>query len=359
MTGPWLVAGIPFSPHVFWFYMFYPPMLQAVLLTVIISVIAQSSGIVLGTFTALGRMSTLRAGPRFVFFAFVSAALAALVSPVLHGQFNDWWNRHVASPPGTIEDWLTAILAACAAASLIFGVWGLMRGATTPRLASFSSQSWYPLRSIAGAYIWLFRGTPLLVQLAFVYFVIPSFTNYGFTWTGALSPAWAATIALGLNEGAYMSEIVRAGITSVAGGQMEAAQSLGMTRGLAMRRIVLPQAIRIIIPPTGNEFISILKNSSLAYSIGVIELWGQSRLVFTGFGGLGGGRYFELITVAATWYLILTTVFSFFQVHIERHFQRGFVRQTSESMTTQFLHDLGGRVTSWRRVAGSNLGGNG
>lgn len=356
------VAGIPFSPRVFWFYMFYPPILQAVLLTLIISVISQTVGILLGTFTALGRLSTLRLGSRYVSLALLCALLAALVGPVVHDQLNIWWQLKIGPlPPGGVELWLTWMLALAAAALVVVGTYARVKGSTNPFLMYLSARPWYPLRSISGMYIWLFRGTPLLVQLAFVFFVVPAIANYQFTWTGTFGAttgsAWAATIALSLNEGAYMSEIVRAGIASVAGGQMEAAQSLGMTRGLAMRRIVLPQAIRIVIPPTGNEFISMLKNSSLAYSIGVIELWGQSRLVFTGEFGIGAGRYFELITVAAVWYLILTTVFSFFQVHIERHFERGFVRQTTDSVTSQFLRDLGGRIGSWRRVAGSNLGG--
>lgn len=145
-----------------------------------------------------------------------------------------------------------------------------------------------------------------------------------------------------------MAEIVRAGIASVDAGQMEAAQSLGMTRGLAMRRIVLPQAIRIIIPPTGNEFISMLKNTSLAYSITVLELWYQTTLVYTSGSGIGSGQYFTLITVAATWYLIMTTIFSYLQGFVERHFERGFTREIRSPGALQ--RTLTGQ---WWRLSGS------
>src|SRR5581483_9373634 len=114
--------------------------------------------------------------------------------------------------PGGVELSLTWILGLAAGAFIIVGVYARLSRSTNPVLASLSSLPWYPLRSISGLYIWLFRGTPLLVQLAFVFFVVPSITNYQFTWIGTFGatrgPAWAAAIALSLNEGAYMSEIV-------------------------------------------------------------------------------------------------------------------------------------------------------
>lgn len=174
-----------------------------------------------------------------------------------------------------------------------------------------------PGRWIAGLYIWLFRGTPLLVQIAFVYFALPQLT------AGRLSinEFWSAAIALSLNEGAYMAEIIRAGITSVDVGQAEAADSLGMTRRLAMRRVILPQAVRFIIPPTGNEFISMLKNSSLASVISTAELFYQTQQVYS-----ANSRYFELLCVESAWYLAMTTVATYFQARLERYFGRGFNR---------------------------------
>lgn len=175
-----------------------------------------------------------------------------------------------------------------------------------------------PARWIAGLYIWLFRGTPLLVQIALVYFALPQLT----AGRVSINEFWSAAIALSLNEGAYMAEIIRAGITSVDTGQVEAAESLGMSRRLSMRRIILPQAVRFIIPPTGNEFISMLKNSSLASVISTAELFYQTQQVYS-----ANSRYFELLCVESAWYLAMTTVATYFQGHLERYFGRGFSRE--------------------------------
>jgi len=166
----------------------------------------------------------------------------------------------------------------------------------------------WPLRLFADFYIWLFRGTPLLVQLIIIYNVFPFFhlTVDSFT---------AAFLALSLNEGAYMAEIIRAGIGSVDTGQMEAAKSLGMTYGQAMRRIVLPQAFRVIIPPLGNEFNSMMKNTSLAAVISLLELFGTvEQFAAAIFASL------ELFFVACVWYLLLTTLWSLVQRQLERRF---------------------------------------
>ena len=183
-----------------------------------------------------------------------------------------------------------------------------------------------PLRLLAGFYIWFFRGTPLLVQIAFLYFGLSVTGIYRFpdivigplTVPGAIQ---AGIVALGVNEGAYMSEIVRAGILSIDRGQMEAAKSLGMTYGLAMRRIVLPQAARVIIPPLGNEFNNMLKTTSLLVIISVQDIYG----VFTNKNGSGDTSFhpFELFLAAAFWYLVLTTIWGFIQGWIERKFGKG------------------------------------
>ncbi len=184
-------------------------------------------------------------------------------------------------------------------------------------LGRLSRHRWSPGRLVAGLYIWLFRGTPLLVQIAFVYFALPQLTGGNLS----INEFWSAAIALSLNEGAYMAEIVRAGIMSVDAGQIEAAESLGMTRRLSMRRIILPQAVRFIIPPTGNEFISMLKNSSLASVVSAAELFYQTQQVYS-----ANSRYFELLCVESAWYLAMTTVATYFQGHLERYFGRGFSR---------------------------------
>jgi polar amino acid transport system permease protein len=180
------------------------------------------------------------------------------------------------------------------------------------------SQSRIPIaRWVSGLYLWIFRGTPLLVQLFFVYFAVPQLTNNDVV----LNEFMSAFIAFSLNEGAYMAEIVRAGISSVEFGQLEAAHSLGMTRGLAMRRIVLPQAVRIILPPTGNEFVSMLKNTSLAYTISVQEIFFQTDQIRS-----ATFHSFEPLAVVSLWYLAMTTVASFFQTRLERRYERGFSR---------------------------------
>src|SRR6266516_4832793 len=130
----------------------------------------------------------------------------------------------------------------------------------------------WPLRVLSGLYVLVFRGTPVIVQLLFGFNLIPRTANFGlFQLDGA---AFAGIVALSINEGAYMREIIRAGIDAIDRGQMEAARSLGMHYRRAMRRIVLPQAARVIVPPLGNEFNNMLKTSSLIFFIGVTELFG-------------------------------------------------------------------------------------
>jgi polar amino acid transport system permease protein len=157
------------------------------------------------------------------------------------------------------------------------------------------------------AYIWFFRGSPLLVQILILYDGLPRISS-----NLLFDPIVCVLIAFSLNEGAYMAEIVRAGITSVDAGQMEAAKSLGMTYPLAMRRIVLPQAARVIIPPLGNEFNNMLKTTSLASVIGVYELTGSAEIL-----GAPTFSTFELLLVATIYYLILTSLWGYVQNWIE------------------------------------------
>lgn len=174
-----------------------------------------------------------------------------------------------------------------------------------------------PLHWVTDAYIWYFRGTPLLVQMMLLYFGLGVTHIYDFpnihigilTISGAIQ---AGTLALGVNEGAYMAEIVRAGIEAIDPGQMEAAKSLGMTFGQAMRRIVLPQAMKVIIPPLGNEFNNMMKTTSLMQVISAGEL-------FFAYTQINGRLFkpFELFIAASLYYLLLTTIWSFIQSKIE------------------------------------------
>ena len=187
-----------------------------------------------------------------------------------------------------------------------------------------------PLMSwVSWIYIWLFRGTPVLVQIFFWFNLALVLPHIGigvpFTsirWqadTNTLVPAFmAATLGLGLNEAAYMAEIVRAGLISVEHGQTEAAQALGMPRSLLMRRIILPQAMRVIIPPTGNETISMLKTSSLAFVASVPELFTRSQQIAS-----ATFEVIELAIVASIWYLAMTSILTVGQYYLERYFARG------------------------------------
>jgi polar amino acid transport system permease protein len=182
-------------------------------------------------------------------------------------------------------------------------------------------------------YIWFFRGTPVLVQLLFWYNVAAVYPHidlgipFGPSFIHAdanslITPFTAAILGLGLNEGAYMAEIVRAGIISVPEGQSDAAQSLGMTRLQTMRRIVLPQAMRVIIPPTGNETISMLKTTSLVSVISFTELLYAAQLIYS-----QSFQQIPLLVVTVIWYLFFTTVLSIAQYYIERHYGRGTSRE--------------------------------
>jgi len=197
---------------------------------------------------------------------------------------------------------------------------------------------------VAWVFLWIFRGTPVYVQLVFwgllptiyqkVQFGIPFGPSFFHLNLQSLSiPFLLAVIGLGLNEAAYMAEIIRAGITSVPEGQTEASTALGMSWGMTMRRTVLPQAMRVIIPPTGNELISMLKTTSLVtavpYSYDLYSI--ASREI--------AARTFEpvpMLLVAATWYLIVTSILMVGQYYLEKHFSKGISRK----LTTKQLEAL-------------------
>ncbi|MGH7102833.1 MAG: amino acid ABC transporter permease [Acetobacteraceae bacterium] len=167
------------------------------------------------------------------------------------------------------------------------------------------------LRYIVRVYITLFRGLPALVQIVFWYDALSELTG-GLVNLSALA---AGVLALGVNEGAYMTEIVRAGLGSVDRGQREAAISLGLSRWQVQRLVVIPQALRVIVPPTGNQVISMLKNTSLLFTIGVQEIFATGTNIYS-----VNFRYFEVLSVVGVWYLLLTGVLSLLQRPLERHF---------------------------------------
>jgi polar amino acid transport system permease protein len=198
-------------------------------------------------------------------------------------------------------------------------------------------------RSVSWVYLWVFRGTPIFVQLVFWGLVPTIYRNlqlgipFGPTFLHmniqSLSNYFLlAIIGLGLNEAAYLAEIIRAGISSVPEGQSEASTALGMSWLLTMRRTVLPQAMRVIIPPTGNEFISQLKTTSLAVAVPfTLDLFGRQRDI--------AGVTFQpvpMLMVAAAWYLLITSILMVGQFYLERYFSRG----ASRKLTNKQLETL-------------------
>jgi polar amino acid transport system permease protein len=187
----------------------------------------------------------------------------------------------------------------------------------------------------AHAFVWFFRGTPVLVQLVFWYNLAALFPDislgipfggpkfFSISATVAISSFTAAMLGLGLNEGAYMAEIIRAGLLSVDNGQTEASKALGHRPWQTFRIIVLPQAMKAIVPPTGNQVIGMLKYTSIASVVALNELMHSVELIYT--------RTFEtvpLLIVAAIWYLVLVSILSIIQYFIERHYSRGWRQQT-------------------------------
>jgi len=188
------------------------------------------------------------------------------------------------------------------------------------------------LQGVAWLFLWVFRGTPVYVQLVFWGLLSSLYqsVSVGFAEINleqVLQNAFIlAVLGLGLNEAAYMAEIVRAGIQAVPEGQSEASKALGMTWGQNMRRTVMPQAMRIIIPPTGNEFISLLKTTSLVIAVPyTAELYGRATDI--------SNSLFQpvpLLLVAATWYLVITSILMVAQFYVERYFSRGSSRQLTQ-----------------------------
>lgn len=190
------------------------------------------------------------------------------------------------------------------------------------------SHNWL-IRAVAGVYIWFFRGTPLLVQLLFWGFAAVLFPKlilgvpFGptfFEWdtNSLISLFTAAVLGLGLNEAAYMAEIVRGGILSVPPGQAEASRAMGFSHMQTLRHIVIPQAMKVIIPPVGNNVISMLKTTSLVIVIGVGDLLYNTQQIYA-----RNLEQIPLLIVASIWYILLTTILTYFQGRLELRFSRG------------------------------------
>jgi polar amino acid transport system permease protein len=284
-----------------------------------------------GTTERTGPPEEIKAVPvrhpgRWVAAAGVLVLVAMLVNTLVTNPRFEWdvIGRYFLSSRVLDGLALTLLLTVVAMAiGIVLGViLAVMRLSVNPLL---SGASW--------VYIWFFRGTPVLVQLlfwfnlAFLYPQVSLGIPFGPSFVHGnandfITALLAAILGLGLNEGAYMAEIVRAGILSVEHGQVEASQALGMTKAQTMRRIILPQAMRVIIPPTGNETISMLKTSSLASVITVTELLYTVQLIYA-----VNFKTIPLLIAASIWYLIMTSVLTVGQYYIERHYARGAARE--------------------------------
>ena len=230
---------------------------------------------------------------------------------------------------GTTGHYLTfGTIVSGAGKTLLISVVAQALGVALGVLFAVGRQSRNPVTSgVSWLYIWFFRGTPVLLQLLIWFNLALIFpTILGQDTNSLMTPFIAALLGLGINEGAYMAEIVRAGLSSVDEGQTEAAQALGMPRGLVLRRIVLPQAMRVIVPPTGNEFVNMLKTSSLAYAIQYGELVRAATNISS-----TNLQVVELYFTVAIWYLVLTSIFSVFQYYLERRFSRGASRSLPDT----------------------------
>lgn len=253
---------------------------------------------------------------RWISAALIVALLAVIARAFANGQIEwDYVARFLTAPTilkGIVYTVVMAVLAM--AVGIVLGVVvAIMRGSVNP-----------VLRSVAIGYAWLFRGTPVLLQLLLWYNLALVFPVFGIPglWSvpmiDVMTPFTAALLGLGLNQGAYTSEVIRAGLLSVDAGQYEAAQTIGMTRLQSLRRIVLPQAMRVVIPPLGNEFIGMVKTTSLASVIQFSEVMHNAESIY-----YANNRVVELLLVAGAWYLVVVTVLSLIQVPLERRFARG------------------------------------
>ncbi len=270
---------------------------------------------------ALLEIAHLKIVPRRHYGRVFSAALVVCVLGGLGYAFSQGdiaWsvvNRYLTAKSILAGVQATIIMAFCAMMLGIFlgVIFAVMRISTNP-----------VLKSVAVGYIWLFRGAPALLQLLIWFNLASVFPEMGipglfmFKTTDVMTPFVAALLGLGIQQGAYTAEVVRGGLLAVDRGQYEAAQAIGMTRGQMLRRIVMPQAMRVILPPIGNELISMVKLTSLASAIAYSEVLHRAQTIW-----YANSRVLELLFVASVWYLVIVSFLSVGQFFLERHFGRG------------------------------------
>ncbi|BCB21464.1 amino acid ABC transporter permease [Bosea sp. ANAM02] len=253
---------------------------------------------------------------RIIGAAAVCIALAAIVRAFAVGQIEwDYVAEFLTVPAiltGLVNTIVMAILAMVLGITLGV-VFAVMRLSANPVLSN-----------TAIGYIWFFRAVPALLQLLLWFNLALVFPTLGipglfaFKTVDVMTPFVAALLGLGIQQGAFTAEVVRAGLLSVDNGQYEAAQTLGMTRLQLLRRIIMPQAMRVIVPPIGNEFIGMVKLTSLASVIQFAEILHSAQNIY-----YANSRVIELLIVAAIWYLVVVTVLSLIQGRIEAYYARG------------------------------------
>lgn len=256
---------------------------------------------------------------RVVGAAVVLVALAAIAHAFAVGQIEWSYVAEFLTVPvilkGLVNTIVMAILAMVLGIALGI-VFAIMRLSANPVLST-----------TAVGYIWLFRAVPALLQLLLWYNLALIFPTIGISgiasWktVDVMTPFVAALLGLGIQQGAFTAEVVRAGLLSVDQGQYEAAQTIGMTRLQLLRRIIMPQAMRVIVPPVGNEFIGMVKLTSLASVIQFSEILHSAQNIY-----YANSRVIELLIVAAIWYLVVVTVLSLLQGRVEAYFERGVAR---------------------------------
>lgn len=267
---------------------------------------------------------------RWVGAAILLVLVAMAANSLITNPVYDW---------GMVWQWLfSKTIMTALMWTLVLTAGAMILGTIIAMLMAVMRQSSNPVLRVVGTfYIWFFRGTPVYTQLIFwslipvVYPQLSIGIPFGpefvtFQTAQVLSIFWMALLGLGFNEGAYLAEIIRAGINSVDKGQWEAATALGMSRSQIMSRIVMPQAMRVIVPPLGNETISMLKTTSLVAAIPyTYELTFVARDV--------GQKMFTpvpLLICAAIWYLVITSLLMVVQHYIERHYGRGFAQDSGK-----------------------------
>ncbi|MCY0389338.1 amino acid ABC transporter permease [Robbsia sp. Bb-Pol-6] len=244
------------------------------------------------------------------------ALVAGLLRAFAHGDI-EW---------GTVGRFLTApVILKGLANTVAMSVAAMALGIAFGVCAAIMRMSTNPvLRGVSSAYVWLFRGTPVILQLLLWFNLALVFPTLGIEglWqvrtVQVMTPMLAALLGLSINQGAYTAEVVRAGLLSVDPGQVEAAKAIGMTGMRALQRIIFPQAMRVIIPPLGNEFIGMVKLTSLASVIQFTEILHNAQNIY-----YANSRVIELLIVAAIWYVAVITVLTPLQMLLERRFARG------------------------------------